>query len=602
MKHKLLATLLVCITLIPEINAQGVALLNVNDVQMRVYSNGRIGPDPLSGEPALVVPVSNGTGIVAASGLWAGGTSPDGSLKLAAHLYGDGTDFFPGPLTVTGDASITPAVSTAYDRVWTINAVDVDLHRAYFACLNDLGCDPAIAFPNGYTIPESFVTWPAQGDIGAGQAPYLAPFFDYNNDGTYDPANGDHPCVLGDQALYTIFNDKLEPHTESDGDVIGLEIHMMPFAYAQDPALQQTVFVQYHIVNRGTQTLENFHLGQFVDFDLGCGEDDFAGTDAQRSMIYAINGDADDQDCFGHTGFGTDPPAAGMVILKGAYLDPDGLDNAETIDQLYQYGTGFADGFTDNERFGLSGSSYWLRDGDPAITDPDTLWPSHYFNYLRGVWKNGAVQSYGGTGYSSDQSAIRSLYAFPGNSDPLALGTVGIPQAPWTETTATNLPGDRRMLASMGPRTLDHGSSINLLVAFVYARASPNSSQTSLEALQTRVDSVRAFVETIPGMFTSSDNSGSICNDFTSGVFERTKATNSLFLFPNPANDKVTIHDPNLKSRSQVQILDACGSLIAQHPALGPTTTIDVGDLPAGVYAIRIVDRGGAQVGRLVKE
>ena len=61
MKHILLATL-ACITLIPEVNAQGVALLNVNDVQMRVV-HGRIGRTGLSvNRPGGAV--SNGTGIV----------------------------------------------------------------------------------------------------------------------------------------------------------------------------------------------------------------------------------------------------------------------------------------------------------------------------------------------------------------------------------------------------------------------------------------------------------------------------------------------------------------------------------------------------------
>ena len=45
------------------------------------------------------------------------------------------------------------------------------------------------------------------GDTSLGQAPYLAPFVDVDYDGLYNPALGDYPDVMGDQAIFFIFND-----------------------------------------------------------------------------------------------------------------------------------------------------------------------------------------------------------------------------------------------------------------------------------------------------------------------------------------------------------------------------------------------------------
>src|SRR5690606_15232899 len=164
--------------------------------------------------------------------------------------------------------------------------------------------------------------------------------------GMYDPLEGDHPCIAGDFALYMIFNDKGGPHAETGGDPFGIEVHMMPFAYSGggDQDLWNTVFVHYRLINRSMVTYTNFRAGSFADADIGCSNDDIMGTDVQRNMIYAYNGDQLDEDCLGSTGFAELPPAMGTVVLKGMLLDPDGIDNP-IANELPEYnGSGFGDG------------------------------------------------------------------------------------------------------------------------------------------------------------------------------------------------------------------------------------------------------------------
>lgn len=580
-----------------SVSGQGFATLDINDVRMRVFSNGHIGTGNLS-TPGFVVP-ADGPSTMSAAGLWFSGTTTDNQLRQAVHLYNAEKDFYPGPLTTDGSASITLEQSLAYDQVVPIRAADVQLHQAYFACLSDPECNVAADFPNGYTIPNAFYQWPAQGNVDEGQALYLAPFVDFNSDGQYDPADGDHPCVLGDMALYTIFNDKAGPHQVTGGTPIGIEVHMMPFAYTGTPALDQTVFVHYTIINRGTQTLTDFHISNFADFDLGCGDDDVIGTDVGRNMVYVANGDAVDENCLGNDGYGEQPPSFGMVVLKGPLLDPDGLDNAQTSEEFYLNGTGYADGAVDNERFGLSRSMYYLRDGISAQTDP--VLNVHFRGYQRGLWKDGTVLSHGGTGHTFAPSATPTLFAFPGDTDPTGLGTNGLVQDPWfAELTGGMM--DPRALANMGPKTLDPGAYNTLLVAYVFARSNEADPLASVSALQQRVDSIRAFAEEIPGMFTTGDNAPLPCTNFISGVRERRGTTEALSLFPNPVNEVLVVRTEAFAPGALMFIHDAQGQLVGQFTSTGDLTRFDVSDLGAGLYTVHVLGGEARSAGRFIKE
>lgn len=585
-----------------NLKSQGFAQLNINDARATVFSNGLIGPSSPNGS-GLEVPAGTGLSPMYTSGIWVGGNSSDGQLKFAAHVYGNSgeRDFFPGPLTVDGNAAISAQVSTAYDQVWSVDQAEVQQHRAYFDCLNDPGCDPNIEFPDGYEVPTSFLNWPAMGDVDAGQATYLAPFFDFNNDNNYDPYDGDYPCVPGDQALYAIFNDRLDVHTQSGGGSIGLEVHMMPFAYASDPALAQTVFVHYQLINRSSQTLTDFRIGQFADLDLGCGDDDVVGTDVGRNMVYVANSSDNDVSCTGRLGYGEQPPAFGMVIVKGPLLDMDGMDNTTDPAIPAFNGYGYSDGIIDNERHGLSNSMYFLRQGPVETTDPSM--PAHYYGNLRSMWKTGLPLTQGGSGYSTNPSAIQARFAFPGDTDPLGLGTGGVPQSAWEpQVDISSGFADPRAVASMGPVVLEPGEQISLLVAYVYARAGSGGAQGSVAALQQRVDSIRAFARSIPGMFTLGDEEQLPCAELNTSIREDRSVRNILSIFPNPVSDQLSLGTETLPSGTQLQVLDARGRSVAELVSKGTITRFSVADLPVGLYTVRVIGSSSNFAGRFMKE
>ena len=47
----------------------------------------------------------------------------------------------------------------------------------------------------GYQMPRSVKNWPAIGRVDYGEFPDQAPFVDANNNGCYDPENGDYPSI-----------------------------------------------------------------------------------------------------------------------------------------------------------------------------------------------------------------------------------------------------------------------------------------------------------------------------------------------------------------------------------------------------------------------
>ena len=556
---------------------------------------------------ALEVPQGSGRHVLSGSSLWLAGLNANGGLHTSAGLYGSfvssARDFFPGPLRSDGSASTTPAISAAFDQVWVVKRQQIAEHLAYFDCLSDPGCDMSVAFPNGYAIPPAIMQWPAMGDVANGFDLNLAPYFDYDADGTYDPQAGDAPCILGDQAYFLVFNDNLAPHTLSMGAAMGLEVQVMGFVYDREAtALDQTVFLRFHLINRSTITYSDVHIGYYSDIDIGCGNDDFVGTDPYRNMLYFYNWQNIDVDCLGALGYGLQPPAVGLAMIKGPLLDANGTDESNGNAIPAWNGEGFGDGIPDNERHGLSYSLSFNRESpNSAMTDPSTS--VQFAQYLKSIWKDGVAMSHGGSGYSIAPDAVPTRFAFTGVDDPVHAGTNGVVVPPWSETVPTPTTPDRRGVMSSGPITLDPGEHVDLLFAYVYARAVSGGAIASVAALQARVDSIHDFAQTLP-IWNVPENQpyAGMCADYaTIGIRERS-AAGTLVLFPSPAADVAQFISPMQLAGGLLTLCDATGRVVMQQRVLPDRNTIDVSALAKGVYVCEAVARNARFTGRIVKE
>ncbi len=597
-------TLIVLTMCVDQSMAQNFGELNVNDIRMRMRSDGSIGTSGISSPVTwFEVPQGNGTTTLYASGFWFSGISPSDDTLVAAHTYSIpqiGMDFFPGPLTADGTASISPTVSDLYDHVWVVERSDILNHLAYFNCVDDPGCDPASLFPGGYVIPTSILEWPAL-NATPGYDPDLAPFFDHDGDGIYDPTVGDAPCILGDQAMFLVYNDMLQPHAYTDGEGVGLEVQVMPFTYSgHSQALDQTVFLRYRVINRSATTYNDSFVGLFHDFDIGCSNDDFIGTDPSRNLFYAYNWSDFDESCLGALGYGASPPAFGMTILKGPLVDADGTDTPTGNLLPAWNGIGFGDGSVDNERHGLARSIYYNREGSQHTTDPTTI--THFRGYLDARWKNGLPLTYGGTGYSTDPGAIPCFYMFPGANDPVGAGTNGVPQPSWSELVPTPAIPDRRGVMSTGPFTFEPGEHLDLLFAYVYARSN-DGALASVAALQARTDSVIAFASTLPIWDMADDASWSLqCEDYLNVAIAEQQQRTPLALYPSPTNDAFHFDAPLALAGAVLVVRDVTGREVLRQGLVAGLNRVALHGASPGVYLCEVATDKGRYTGRVVKE
>ena len=331
--------------------------LTVNNVRAYIETGGTMWFKEVA---EYEVPRGSGKTSMFCAALWIGGKDSNGQLKLAAVRFRQvGEDYWTGPLKLVG-AGTTKDMCIKFDKHFKITRAEVDEH------INGYNT-------SGYVMPASIANWPAHGD--ALYSYYLAPFKDVNENGVYDPENGDYPyydvnndlcpwtednialaaqhalprtpedllyygddwhnsngmiyadhVLKGDETLFWIFNDNGGPHTESQGANIGLEIRGQCFGFATNDELNNMTFYSYEIINRSTYTLTETYFSQWVDPDLGYAYDDYVGCDVGRGLGYCYNGS--NVDGSGQNwAYGDQPPAVGVDFFQGPYMDPDGRDN-----------------------------------------------------------------------------------------------------------------------------------------------------------------------------------------------------------------------------------------------------------------------------------
>jgi len=567
------------------------AELDINNIKARFFANGTMFYDASS--PNLIngfeAPKGSGKSTIKTGRLWIGGVDDATQLHVAGETYNqNGRDFFPGALTTDGAASCIIGEDSVYNKVWKINKSTIDTFIAVMS--------GTLIIP-GYTIPEVIINWPAHGNVSLGEDYYLAPFGDSDSSGAYEPENGDYPRIRGDQALFFVFNDKCNIHTETGASAIGLEIRGMAYAYncPQDSAgWNNTVFVHYDIINRGSFTLTNSYVGVWADLDIGDPLDDLIQCDVIRGSFYGLNQSTND------AVYMANPPVQAIAILNGPYQDNNQLDDSIGIGANESLnGLGFQNGVIDDEQLGLSRFITYNNSGiNAAQADPVT--GTDYYNYLKGNWLDNSPMVYGYNGHTSGGGTIPANFMYPGISDPLGWGTAGTPQAPWAESININEPqSDRRALGSSGPFTMDPGLITPLDIAFVYAR-NPSGISASIQTINTIIDNMLTGLPYRIG-FTYYPDSTSDCFSLINGVNESPEYLKTVLLYPNPAQNKLNISTE--EKLTAYSISDISGRIVISGAINNKQHfETEITSLSAGIYYLRLETEKGIAVKKFVKE
>lgn len=279
---------------------------NVANLEGAVFANYNGNPQPTAG--------------IYTSSLWIGGIDAAGKIRVAAETFHNEKNHFryaPGP---QGTADCKP-----WDRFWAISRAALERHRADLADGKiDLPLEPEIeAWPatgnpnfkklHGYDLPPDGST--------------LAPFFDADGDGKYDPTAGDFPHPAGadtslhpSKIVWSLFHDPKIAYADSLGS-LGFEFGWTAWAMAcaDTSVLNDAVFFSLKIRNASSQVVDSVQVGIWNDHRLGKKNDeDGFGTDLPTSSFFYFNTTPNDIPALADDDFLSyhkNPPAAAFTLL-----------------------------------------------------------------------------------------------------------------------------------------------------------------------------------------------------------------------------------------------------------------------------------------------
>ncbi|PCI93812.1 MAG: hypothetical protein COB15_15720 [Flavobacteriales bacterium] len=602
-KLKYMIAITIVVGSISQITAQSSEFLDINNVKAKVNANNYLFNDPSSSSAGYEYPINSGKNTIYSLNLMLLGQDVNGQLKGNLPKFVNSSDLHAGPIMNPSEYATSAQV---WDRVWKIDCSTIQTFKNW----HQAGIDDAVNgtttqatnFP-GYVIPSSILDWPAHGDISKGQNWHIAPFFDKDQDGFYDPTSGDYPLIKGDQAIFFVYNDERKTLLAPK---VGTEVRVMVYAFGNtlDSALENTIFVNYEIINRSSYTLSDVHVALDVDFDIGGPMDDYVGSDVERASFYAFNGDGFDADENGILGYGNNLAAQSVVVLNGPWLDSDGTDSPYTINMqdaidsngyVYDYcNLGFGDGIVDNERSSLDN---FINYGVTGVQGaPNTA--LDYYNYSRGLWKDGSPMVYGGNGHTSGGGIVPAKYAYTGVSDPWTWGTQGVATNPlnWSEINEGNVPGDRKGIGSMGPFTMQPGAVNRIDIALVSAiDYAGGGNQAPLSIMNERIDSVRSY-------FCNGLISNCASGVFSTSIASETSNEKSMVIAPNPFINNFSLSYKSETNSATLSIYNLVGEKIMSQNITQEKTNIDLSNQPNGIYLITIIDGVNMVTKKIIKQ
>lgn len=429
------------------------SILNINNATMWVTGEGFHDWVVASGWNGAY---PNGTqvGAIFAEGILWGGKVYDGTdpvVRVDGNTYGTGCSamirlFRVRPDFLTGD--ITADVATFLNiPIGQVSASDIQTVRDQYQ--------------------KDWDEWPARDESPYGNQG--APYKDVDKDGKYDPAI-DIPGIPGaSQTLFIKYNDDIST-ANYGSNPIGLEVSETYWAYSYSGALGNVIYKKVNIVYKGipeanpNSHIDDMYIVQWADPDVGTSSDDFAGCDTTLNLGYAYNSGPTDGV---YAGIGLPVPAVGYDFLQGVSKFTGDPNDSAMFDLKWRKGYKYVN------RVPMSSFVYFAAGG--AWEDPD-------FDY------NGTLQFYNLMRGSLPRPEYPTYTPFPPEVvDYTAEGTYLLAGDPVTGTGkldgVAEATGDRRIMVTNGPFSINLGDTAQVVVALVYGMGTDNLS--SVTALKT---------------------------------------------------------------------------------------------------------------------
>ena len=560
MKNSLLLSLLIMLSMYGQgqvaFRPCYYSVLDTNNILAGFQSNGdlfckdTINPqlaDSFDVYQVFRVPKTGAASSVFSGSVWVAGKS-NGQLYNSSAEYQN--NYQPGPANLLSQDSVT------WDYIWTILRSDV------LSVKTDFDSNHAITHP----VPASVLTWPAKGNpTAAGRGGALlnitqdmAPFVDRNGDGVYNVYDGDYPLVRGDEMIWFINSDR----TSLSQNPMGIDRRYSIYQYnsSTDSNLNNTLFLSVSIKNQSGRSYDSVSIASFVDFDLGCANNDRTGSIPSKNTFFVYNGyvqgatqqngitcDEGSVCPVGEVGYGCSLP-----IMSATFLN-------DSMKVYCYYTNGVATG----------------------QSDPST--DQSFYRYMNGQWNDGTPLTFGGTGYNGTTAYP---FAFPGNP---ADGSQ------WSECNPQIGPaiaaGDRRSVGAIGPFALAAGDTISFDMAFIFHPGPydncPDISDSG--SVVQHVDSISRYYAS--ERFTQwYDSTKSLAPAFTNVGIASIPTGPVFSIVPNPNKGSFNIHvsSPGMSEYS-ISVTDMLGRLVYYNSnAQAPDQSVRMADASSGVYTVTL--------------
>lgn len=410
-----------CFMAPPIASAQHIDPVEYLDINQIVAGNSAYGEEWFNNRTYTSncrYPKASPKSLGALSTLWFTALDDSGKTHLSAMLYRTGGkyDFQPGPLD--GSGSTNSANVDDWSKIWKVNASTVDSFRIAVQEHNLI----ELSNPK-YDVIKS---WPAYGNkvaigtsgnqlselISSSSSFYdYAPFVDADGDGIYTWYSGDYPKMKGDQMIWWVYNDRVPSGTRSSGGMpLGIEVHVLAYAYNSGTAADRMLFYEYSIFNKSGRNYHNAQIGVVADIDLGFPFNDYVAYDSVHRAGIQYNATKDEGSLPG--GFGTDVPIASVSILDmPGDIYPNGMQAAAAFNIVL------------GDSLGVLGAD------------------TNYIHYMQGKKWNGAPSDWGKYAYPITQGAV--------------------------ECDSNHIPGDRKFVITTQSFSLPKNGKVRLASALV---------------------------------------------------------------------------------------------------------------------------------------
>lgn len=418
------------------------SLLNINNATMWVAEDGFHDWVVASGWNGAY---PNGTtvGAIFAEGIVWGGLVTDGStptVRVNGNTYGTGCSpitrlYRVRPDYLTGDLASDAA---SFNQIAIGDVTDANIQE-----LRDQ-----------YAI--DWQEWP----VNEG-----APFKDVNNNGTYEPVE-DIPGIPGaSQTMFIKYNDDLSS-SNYGSPPIGLEVSETYWAYAASGPLANVIYKKVDLVYVGTPTsasnsvIDSMFIVQWADADVGNSTDDFAGCDTTLNFGYAYSSGSSDAT---YSGLGLAPPAVGYDFLQGVSQFTGNPGDSAIFDLKWRTGYKYVNSKPMSSYVYFAAGGNW---SDPGFNYNGTL---EFYNLMRGRLPIPRYPT--GVPFPEAVADVTADGTFLLAGDPVTgLGKID---------GSAEGPGDRRIMVTNGPISMNLGDTSQVVLALVYGLGRNNLASIS---------------------------------------------------------------------------------------------------------------------------